>query len=247
MTAPFFRVIGPTGTLVCDKNTVSVNYLGKATYQSTTQATGSVLLGGKGYGFATYKLTTSITPVLPFITLPLDRSVRLMDMTYSAGVWTFNVYCGTSSVDADGFQIVDNAVDVYVFGRLTSAGSVGLKMRDDAGVLTHVFTDTDGPPLAAMGQVSLTAVDTSAHAIPVLTKPAIIGMPQSERVDGPSIAGGKFDDQTWMYAWERRTGDVNNIYQKLVYNNRVRDDASIGTATRNYASESLLIEANGLT
>ncbi len=248
MTAPLFRVISPAGNLVADRYGFGLNYLGKATLVATAQPTNDGQRGDAGY--STYSFTAPSALIVPFFSIPAGRTVFLKSMLYSAGAWIIQVYCGATPNDSLGMQTQYGDVEVFVFGRLTTASGVGLKMRDDAGVLTHVFTDTDGRPLYPVGRLTVADADLSMRSIPVLTKPAVCGFPGAEKFTSESVGGGFYRNRIWEYGWVAGT---NAIGMNGVVDIVERDDTPLTAIPPGLqvfvanSTETFIIEANGLT
>lgn len=244
----FFRVLSPNGTgLVCDRNAYSLNYLGKATLQSVNQADGNQLTGaGRKLGFCVYTFATPINPVMAFVSMPFDRTVYLEAAGFSGGVHTFGLYCQGAPVADGTFSTNYGDAEVFVFGRLTTASGVGLKMRNDAGQLTHVFTDTDGPPLRLTGSVFDGTTDiVTPKAIPAMSKPAIMGWSSSTRIQIVSAGSGFFHNYVRRFGWTRRAGQPNTVYLNDITVRRFLDDGG-NNVTFPYDCTAFLLDAGGL-
>lgn len=153
------------------------------------------------------------------------------------------VYCSASD-DADGFG-VQTAPIVYIFGRLGSASGVGLKMFDDAGVLTHAYTDTDGVPLYLRGRVSESgsAIDTySVRVVPSLGVQAAAGFPA--HLESTTQTFGAYYINTELrlgWRWNGSTGLSLVRYRRF----KRRDDGPV-VYSDPFASETLVLEAASL-
>lgn len=249
MTSPALRIVNAAGTLILDRNARSLNFLGKVAAGSgtTTAATGNIsTTTGRLAGYTDYSFTSAVgTPVLAFVAVPAGRIVRCASQIVTGSTMDVRVYCGDDPNDVNGFQ-QQYQTDVYVFGLLSSATGVGLKLRDDAGNLTHVFTDTDGVPLYPRGRVteSGASIDViSTRTIPSLTKPAVCGFPNPTRITDQSLGGGQYRHTNWSYGWKwaGSTGLVLAEYRELVWT-----DDGPAPITSPAASESILIEAAAL-
>ena len=242
----FFRVLSPGGGIVCDRNAYSLNYLGKATLTGVNQATGNQTTGaGRQLGFVTYQFATPINPVMAFVSLPFDRTVYIEASSYAGGVHTFGLYCQGSPVADGTFSTNYGDAEVFVFGRLSASTGVGLKLRNDAGQLTHVFTDIDGAPLRLTGSVFDNSADISTpKAIPAMAKPAIMGWSSSWR--NQIVRAGAFtDNYVRRYGWTRRGGEPNTVYLNDVLIWRFRDDGG-GNQLFPYPCTAFLLDAGAL-
>lgn len=243
-----FRVLSPNGGgVVCDRNAYSLNYLGKATLTGVNQASGNQNSGGgRQLGFVTYQFATPINPVMAFVSLPFDRTVYIEASSYANGVHTFGLYCQGSPVADGTFSTNYGDAEVFVFGRLTSAVGVGLKIRNDAGQLTHVFTDIDGPPLRITGSVFDNSADINTpKAIPTMVKPAIMGWSTSERFQITAASSGMKNNYVRRFGWVRRSGEPNTVYLNDIVTWRFLDDGG-ANQTFAYPCTAFLIDAGAL-
>jgi hypothetical protein len=250
MTAPLLRVRNSTGGLVLSTNgpAFGLNYIGIASQQLLSQASGSITTGGgRQAGRSTYRITSVNRPV-PFIGMPLDRTVRVQSVvSLGANVWEITVFCGAAPLDSSGFE-TQEWVSVYCFAQpATFVGNVGLRVRDDTGALRWSITDLSGRPLFLKGSFALAGVvgeldvDTSMVA---LTTPAVLGMPQSFGEDS-TPDGAFYDLREIDYGW-RRTGSTT-VRQDSYTSRRRRNDGPGSNTTTARPARALLIDANGLT
>ena len=247
MPTPTFRILNPAGNLVADRNAYSINFLGRATLTATVQPAGSAgSLAGRENGFSTYTFN-SADPIFPVLELKSSHVVRLLNCTRSGATWTIKVYCGTATLDSFGFA-TQAACEVYIFGRFASSGGLGLKLRNDAGTLTHVYTDTDGPPLWARSRVSEdgAAIDiSSARSIAALSKPAAAGFAHHDKYTSQRISSSSYRNHEWLYGWRWDSASPSSLYlaETKIWQNG--DTAPFGT-TKIRPSETLIINAASL-
>lgn len=247
MASPIFRVNNPGGALVVNRDGLGLNFLGRATYVSTTQATGSAgTLAGRENGYSTFTFTSSAL-IVPVVELKSGCVVRMLTCLRSGSTWTIKVYCGNSTLDSFGFA-TQEACEVYIFGRFTSAGGIGMKLRDNSGVLTHVFTDSDGPPLWVRSRVTEAggSIDTSTvRGIPSLAKPAAVGWPAHDEYQSQKISASSYRNHEWLYGWKWNAAAPSGLLLAQAKRAQFSDSGPFGT-TKIRASETLIINASAL-
>jgi hypothetical protein len=96
MTSPALRIVGPSGTLVVDRNGRSLNLLGKvpASAAVVTQAFGSSGTGiGRRAGYSEYTFTASAgqVPVLAFVGMQPGKVVSSVSQHISGSTMTVRV------------------------------------------------------------------------------------------------------------------------------------------------------------
>lgn len=163
------QIVNANGEFTVSTDAKFLHLLGKAVYQSTTQASGdsNSIVGWQG-GYSTYRLSIGYdTTIYMAMDLPLGYvgSITGMDRI-GVGEYIITVFCiyGNSQVP----------VDMWAFGFAgVSSGNYGLqlfnaqkKLVADFGYSNHLF------PRARVNAQSV-GVD---QTIPALARPAIIGM-----------------------------------------------------------------------
>lgn len=248
MTAPRFRVLGNGGALVADRNAFGLNFLGRATLVSTTQASGvPEVPDGRRAGYSTFSFAHA-GPILPAAELRTGKTVAVLGCTQSGSTWTITVHCGGAASDWDDSTAqfhTQYGLEVYVFGILTSASGVGLRLRNDSGVLTHVFTDTDGRPLYPRGLVTEdgSAIDTTTvRTIPSLAKPAAIGFPGHVQRSATAVGlAYRNRERRLGWRWDGSTGLALSAQTRWLHD----EDGAI-TTTWVRPSNTFIIDAQGL-
>lgn len=228
MANTIFRVKNPAGTLVLDRNSPGVYYRGRAAFISTTAPSGSVgSLSGRRRGYSLFQFE-SATPVFAAVELKSGCVVRpVIEGQHRVGTtWSFWIFCGTSTLDVNGFA--DQAVpEVYVFGYLESPpGGIGLRLRNDSGVVTHAYTDLAPRPAWFKGRVSDAGAGldlSTARAIPVMAKPAAVGWPRYQRTQKDWISTTTMRQQEWEYGWAWNSATPGQILMSEVKTYQDRD------------------------
>ena len=243
MAAPLLRIIGlpslvPSGGLVIDSNGNSLNYIGKAAVQTVTQPTVGANTGTTGD--VSYLVNRGAeTFCVPFITVPAGRVVYPISVAAavvsSVNKWRIVIHCG-GTPSSSGFLTQYSDAEVFCFARLTTASGIGLKLKDAAGVLTHVYTDTDGRPLVVRSTINQSGADfTDQPVASDILKPAFYGFPVSQRTAFTSLGGGLYRNTAYEFGWER--GSVaNTVRQADALKAATVDDGPVSVATTGLSS-----------
>jgi hypothetical protein len=229
MAAPRFRVFNPAGALVVDRNAPGVYFLGRATHISTVQPSGDVnTLNGRNAGESLFEFTSAL-PVIPAIELKDGCVVRMSSkygMSRSGNTLQIRLYCGTSTLDANGFA-TQVTPEVYMFGRVGSVGGLGLRLRDDAGNVTHAYTDSGPPPLWCRSRVSESGASLdlgSARSIASFGKPAALSWPRHSRVKHNWTSTTTRRSEEWDYGWRWSSSAPSSLYLAEAKSSQYRDN-----------------------
>lgn len=214
-------------------------YLGKATWQSTTQpGTGTV---HSSNGSSTYTITWA-GDIIVAVAVPFLGYACLLSMTQSGSTWTIKAFCSAGASNSLGFDTQITA-DVYVWGRPTSTSGWGLAIYDASGNLTG---DLSRPPLSFKERVSFTSSSSSdTQTITSYSKLAVIGSPRLSQFTSSNVGGSTpWLNREWMGAWTWASGQLGRSFVLSQY---TRDDGPGGNSTTRDACNVLALEANGLT
>ena len=239
--------LNDSGELTMSSDCFSLCYLGKATFVSSTDYSGTSSSSNVGGSVWTF---TWPGPIVCAIGLKGGQiGARITSVTRSStssSTWTINVVDFSTtptgpSGDTSGYYAQRTDSDIYVFGFPIAANlpAYGFAMYNASGVLS---CDLSKPLLSINTRVAL-AVDVMSQTIPSFTKPAVIGYP-----DGfvtTSTGTGFYRNTLSLGCW--RWVNDGNLYRIDVASARSIDDAPISGTNRHLTSNGILIEANGLT
>lgn len=211
-------------------------YIGQASLSSVAQATGNSIV--KTFGRSTYTITWAgdIIVALPVKT---NGTTALISMSQAGSTWTITVHKGNGTLDANGFDIQE-ATQVYVFGRPTAVSGFGLALYNAAGNLS---ADLTRQPLTYKARLSIAAngIDWTP---PTTTTPAIIGSPSDRNITSVSEAPffiNRFQARGWQK--NNSTGKIErNIFQQRW----LKEDGAETAVDIIRSIDAILIEANGL-
>ena len=237
------RITNPSGVLVLAETGFGLNYIGKAVLYSNTPTTGMFL------GSQIYRIT-SPGQILVFLGLQVGNFIRLMNVTNIGGnVWEIQVQNATATggtTSTGGFQASDfgsqlASVDVFCYARpTTKSGNVGLAIYDAAGVLAW---DLSRPKLLQITTNPQYPTATTSVALGGMTYPAVLGSPGGYRHEALK-SGATY--RTWQrdYMWTYANGTLDRAGVRAEYFGT--EDTNLA-ATYQWATEALVLEANGFT
>lgn len=185
------QIENPSGSIVLTTEGYGLNYVGKATYQSVTQASGSATTAppGRTGGKVVYRITGCPDFPVVFHTIAASYKVGLLNIvTVGGGTYDLEFHCETGTYDTWNFGTQANAIEVFVFSRKTSlAGSYGMALYDSAGALAYDLSDR---PLFPVEMKSFASVSASAVTIGTYTKPAFLGSFNAFQILETIVGGG---------------------------------------------------------
>lgn len=238
-------VFNEGGGMTLSSDGLIYGYIGRATYQSIVQPPGplSGTIGWPSEGDCGYSVYTIDWPGPIIVALPVktNGSTALLDMFQSGSTWTIHVHKGNGSTNAIGFDLQE-ATEVYVFGRPTTVSGFGLALYNAAGQLTG---DLSRKPLTFDRFVSM-AGGVTFVAFSGLTVPAVVGdaiwfESTSEPYDDT------FNDnymRRGAWRWNSTLGRLTRTLYLWFYR---RSEDVLGASNVIPATSAILLEANGLT
>ena len=205
------RITNPSGELVLSSDAKGLYCIGKATLQgSVVQASGSFPSSypGRQWGYSVYRISHA-GPIIPAVELVLNKRVSILSVVESSsGVWDVTAYCGDTA-DADGFDTVQYAVDVWAYGLPLSAPSgYGMAIFNASGGCAYDLTRAN--PLFPRAYVVF-PLDGTSMTLPSLAKPVAIGAPCGDRVLEERISANTWYTTTQRPAWLRTSSTVAGI------------------------------------
>lgn len=248
-----FQVENPSGGLVLSADGFGMNYIGKASfvqYEDAPDLNGLYGLDGTYTQFARYRIYSPSPLVFPFLELSSANvcGVCRTQQVYvqanpSNSYWDFVVFNQNSS---NVFQ----PLNIYCFGRPTTASSWGMNLFNSNGVLAW---DVGNQRLLMFkGLVDFGWNQTSA-TIPSLVKPAILGF--ASGFTDPSwtpfrLERGDWRADAYVCGFRLSTPTTLALNDKLsrvgaIYNFEV--GTSPGSDSFNFPFTAYLVDANGLS
>lgn len=239
------QTVNTSGELTLSSEGYLLSYLGKATHVSTTSYSGDA--SSSALGFSTYSFTSS-TPIVCAIGLKASgQSGAFVErLSVSGTTWTIIVRdCSASTEGPSGggsFWEQRTDSDVYVFG-LPSPPAWGAAIYNSAGAFAGDLTRL---PLTIRARVALASSATSL-TIPSVTKPAVIGNPNSRHSLSTDTHSGPTPWINTHYVGSWQWNGSTTLSRVDVLKTYDHDDGGIPVTTVIDPTSALLIEANGLT
>lgn len=227
-----------SGGLTLSSEGQTYGYIGQATYVSILQPpTGVTLAESSGYSTYTIDWPGQIIVALPVKT---NGGTALLDMQQSGSTWTITVHKGTGSLNSLGFD-VEEATEVYVFGRPTSVSGWGVALYNQAGVLTG---DLSRRPLTFDRYLTFAANVVNA-SFSGLSIPAVIGQATwYETVSLPYDSTFNDNRQYWgAWKWNSTLGILQRTTFQYYYDRSVD---FIGGSTFLPAVNAIVMDASSL-
>ena len=242
------KVINPSNELVFDSNANGLYCVGKCTLQSLVQPNSNSATGpapGKIAGYSTYRISWS-GPVIFAIDLPLNKRVGILSVTQpSTGVWEVKCYCGDTQ-DAYLFDATQYQLDVWAYGLPTSAstGQVFQIFKTD-GTIAYDLTK---PNLLFPRAYQEAAARGSGITIPSLTRPVIIGCPNSTDSQDINISTNHWAFYSNKSMWRRTSStavvEETVMLQRYEYSATDPNEGAAGTDT--FVTRSFILEGSTL-
>jgi hypothetical protein len=242
--------VNDSGELTLSSDAYTLNYLGKATFVSSSDFAGSSTASTAGGSVWSFNWAG---PIVCAIGLKSSgqAGVRITSVarsSTSSSAWTINVkdYSTTStgpSGDTSAYSTQRTDSDIYVFGFPLAANlpNYGFAMFNAAGVLT---CDLSKPILGIKTRIAL-ATDAMSQSVGSFTKPAVIGYPAGLAVTSSGPISTLYRNTTYRSVW-KWTND-GSLYRVDVVEVRSLDDGPFTPSSVHEPCGGILIEANGLT